>query len=206
MVRYFPCKNLAQAHMIRSYLLDHEIEAHVLHENAGSLWAGWIAGCVLSVHETDLEFLGEAFSAPREKLTDDSPFAESGCVESDSPPLRFGWEFFLCLALSGIIFVWSFGLLGLLFKLVDALPQAVQRYDSVLLDLHHIRFREIAELTCGGIGAGLSSAVLIILARTCQPREDGSFSAAWRLLVFFMVPLLCSAPLLTLLYFITRFS
>lgn len=173
--------------MIRSFLLDHEIEAQVLHENAGNLWAGAVAGCVLAVHETDLGFLHEAFSAPREKLTDDSLIPDSDFAEHDSAPLKFRWDFFLSVVLTAVIFVWSFGLLNLLFLFVDAFPKAVQVYDSVLLDFRRINFADIVSLTVCGIVAGLLGAVAILTARLLRPDEYGKFSINARCFIFLIL-------------------
>jgi hypothetical protein len=173
--------------MIRSFLLDHEIEAHVLHENAGSLWAGAVADCLLSVHQTDLGFLDGAFSAPRETVTDESEFAASEFDEQDSAPLKFGWDFFLSVALTAVVFVWSFTLLTLLFMFVNAFPKAVQVYDSALLEFRRIHFTDIVSLTASGFVTGLLWAVAILAARLLRPNEHGKFSISTRCFIFLIL-------------------
>jgi hypothetical protein len=187
--------------MIRSFLLDHEIEAHVLHENAGHLWAGAVADCVLAVHETDLDFLDEAFSAPRETLTDESQLPDSDLPEQDSAPLRFGWDFFFRAALTGVVFVWSFALLYLPFLFLDSFLKETRPYDSPLLE---INLGDIITLTICGFVVGLCWAVAILAARLLRPDEHGKFSINARCFIFLI---LCFTynPILPILWYL-RFS
>ena len=156
--------------MIRSFLLDHEIEAHVLHENADCLWSGAVAECVVAVHETDVEFLNEAFSAPREALTDESQLPESEFVEQDSPPLRFGWDFFFRSGLVGIAFLWGFVLVSLVFVFVDTFPNTVRSQESAVLQINLMDI--IFPTVCGFLG-GLLCALAMLVARTVRRDENG---------------------------------
>jgi len=188
--------------MIRSFLLDHEIEAHVLHENAGHLWAGAVADCLLAVHETDLGFLDEAFSAPRERLTDESEFAESEFAEQDSAPLKFGWDFFFRAALTGVVFVWSFVLLYLVFLIVDSLFKPARPYDAPLLE---INLGDIIALTIVGFVAGLLGAIAMLVARLLRPDEHGNFPFGARCLILIIACMFNGLALPIALFFLSSY-
>ena len=189
MVRHFRCKNLAHAHMIRSFLLDHEIEAHVLHENAGHLWAGAVADCVLAVHETDLGFLNEAFSAPRETVTAESEFPESEFDEQDSAPLRFGSNYFLSVVLTGVAFVWVFFLSGVM---LNALSEKMTVWEPGTIPYRQpIELADLVAATCIGLAGGLLTAVAIIAARHLSPDERGRFSINARCFIFLIYLFTC---------------
>ena len=184
MTRHFQCRDAVQAHMIRSFLLDHDIEAHVLHENAAHLWSGAVAWCVLGVHETDLEFLHGAFSAPREALGDESPREEGDVPEQDSEPPTFGWFFLTGVTFTGVISAWIWSLAILLLAVANAYPKAVVVYDAELLEFRPINFSDIAAVTLYGIAVGLVWAVAIIAARLVRPDEHGRVSITQRCFIF----------------------
>jgi len=185
--------------MIRSFLLDHEIEAHVLHENAGHLWAGAVADCVLAVHETDLGFLDEAFSASRERLTDESEFAKSGFDEQDSAPLKFGWNFFFTVGLTGLVMAWATFLLSVMW---NALSEKMrERIPGVAEYRQPIEFTDLAVLTGVGILAGLCWAVAIPAARLLRPDEHGKFSINARCFIFLILWFTYN-PILPIMWFL----
>lgn len=184
MTRHFQCRDAVQAHMIRSLLLDHDIEAHVLHENAAHLWSGAVASCVLDVHETDLEFLHGAFSAPREALGDESPVQEGDVPEQDSGPTTSGWHFLTGVTFTGVISAWIASLAILLLALANAYPKAVMVYDAGVLEFRQINFSDIATVTVFGIAVGLLWAVAIMAARLLRPDERGRVSIAQRCFIF----------------------
>ena len=183
MTRHFQCRDMVHAHMIRSFLLDHDIEAHVLHENAAHLWGGAVAGCVLGVHETELDFLHEAFSAPRAKPDDESPLQDGDVPEHDSESPTFGWHFLASMTLAGVAVMWIFSLAILLLMAANAYPKSLQWYDADLGEFRGINFSDIATVTVWGIVAGLLWAFAIIAARLLRPDEHGRVSISQRCFV-----------------------
>ena len=185
--------------MIRSFLLDHEIEAHVLHENADSLWCGAVADCLLSVHETDFGFLNDAFSAPRETVTDESDFAESEFDEQDSAPLKFGWNYFLSVVLTVVVFVWAFFLVGVT---LDALFEKMRERDPGIAEYRQpIEIADLVATGCVGLAGGLLVAVAILGARQLRPDERGKFSINARCIIF-LIFWFTYNPILPLLWWI----
>jgi hypothetical protein len=181
--------------MIRSFLLDHEIEAHVLHENAGNLWCGAVADCVLAVHGTDAEFLNEAFSAPREKVTDESEFPASEFHEQESPPLHFGWNFFLSVGLVNVALAWSVLLLlivlSVLLRLMGAGSSMPQTYAEPLISISLDDVLALTALTGLTFVLGLLFALATVVGRLFRPSDNGDFSLPVRwavFLVFWLFP------------------
>ena len=174
MPRLFRCKSPQHAHIIRSFLLEHDIEAHVIHENASALWCGAVAGSVLAVHETDLSFVMDAFSAPREQLSDDSEIPESDFSEVGPGPLRFDGGFFLSLTVTGAVFVLGFVILALGIDFVLSLPARFSEFEPRSLERRppfEIVY-VLYPLGCGALG-GLLAAFAIAIAREFCPDERG---------------------------------
>ena len=188
MPRLFRCKSLPHAHIIRSFLLEHDIEAHVIHENASALWCGAVAGSVLSVHETDLSFVMDAFSAPREQLTDDFEIPESDFSEVGPGPLRFDGGFFLSLTVTGAMFALGFAILALVIEFVLSIPERLSEFEPGSLERRpHF---EIAYLlyplgfgALGGVLVGFATAI----AREFCPDERGNVGFGSRCVILLIL-------------------
>ena len=171
--------------MIRSFLLDHEIDADVFHENADALWCGAFARPTLAICETDLPSVRDAFAAPRETLADDSPIPDCDFPELDPGPIRFDARFFLSTAVVGIVFVWSFCLLGILILFAETFLSGFDTHKAGSAEpLLRIGIADFAFSMCIGILGGLLAGVAILAARQLRPDEHGRFSVGARCFIF----------------------
>ena len=192
--------------MIRSFLLDHGIDAHVFHENADALWCGAFARPTLAICETDLPSVRDAFAAPRETLADDSPIPDCDFPENDPGPVRFDRGFFLSLALAGVVFAGSICLLNVLFVLFETFPNGLPKYDSGSLEPRpRIGIADLAAPACYGMLGGLLAGVAILAARQLRPDEHGRFSvgARWGILLAvspmgYFIPIILAHAVFTL--------
>ena len=162
-----------QAHIIRSLLLEHEIETDVIHQNASTLWAGGVAACVLAVRDEDMEFVYEALHAPREIVPDESVVADGDFQEDESGPVKFRWDFFLGTTLVGICFAWVAWLLGLLLLAFNQWPKPLRLFDPYVTYHRPIELADLAVVTGSGALGGLLSALAFVAARWVRPDGNG---------------------------------
>ncbi len=170
MPRLFRCKSPSQAHIIRTFLLEHDIEAHVLHENANALWCGAVARSVLAIHETDLPFVMDAFTSPREQLTDDSEIPVSEFSETGPGPLIFDANFFLSLMFFGAMFALGCAALALGIELLLSAPPRFAEYTPDLLERRpQITLADVINSLVSGALGGLSVGIAIAFVREFRP-------------------------------------
>ena len=177
--------------MIRSFLLDHDVDTEVFHENADALWCGAFAGSMLAISDTDLPSVKDAFSAPREALTEDSPIPDSDFPELDPGPIRFDARFFVSTAVVGFVFVWGFCLLGILVLFMETFLSGLGAHQAASGEpLLRIGIADFALPTCIGILGGLLASVAIVAARQLRRDEHGRFSTGARWGIFLVVSLM----------------
>ena len=192
MPRLYPCRSFAQAHIIRGFFNTHDVEAHVLHENAATFWCTSGPGCVLAIHETDLEFLPEILSAPRESLTDDEDIPSGDFSESGQGPMRYDSGFFLGMVLVRTAIVLGFCILCLGLHSIDLFLTGQLRdisepvYSQIGFGMADV----VAAIKAGMIG-GLLAGVAIITARQFRPDATGIIPYILRCLLLIY---LCLSP------------
>ncbi len=208
MPRLFPCRSFAQAHIIRGFLNTHDVETHVLHENAATLWCTSGPGCVLSIHETDLEFLPEILNTPRESLTDDEDIPAGDFTESGPGPMRYDSGFFLGMVLIGASLMLGFCILCVGLHSID------QFFTGQLRDISEPVYSQIGfgmadvvvAIAVGMIG-GLVAGVAIITARQFRPDATGIIPSILRfLLLIYLLAEPVIVVLVCLLYILRRLS
>ena len=204
MPRLFPCRSFAQAHIIRGFLNTHDVETHVQHENAATIWCTSGPGCVLAVHETDLEFLPEILSAPRESLTDDEDIPMADFTESGPGPMRYNIGFLLGMMLLGVAYIAGYGILCLALYQIDSLTSEQMQSVNVPIYRHlGLRVSDIFESISAGLIGGLLAGVAIVTARQFRPDERGEMPIIPRGFTIFLLcmtePIICVIWLLYLL-------
>ena len=207
MPRLFPCKSFAQAHIIRAFLSTHDVETHVLHENAATLWCTSGPGCVLSIHETDLEFLPEILSTPRESLTDDEDIPTADFSESGPGPMHYDSGFFIGMILLGVFYIMGFGILCLALYAIHSF--ALEQTNSVNVPIYQqlgLRASDVFASISAGLIGGLLAGVAIVTARQFRPDERGEMPIIPR---WFTIILLCMTEpifyVIWLLYLLVKY-
>ena len=188
MPRLFPCKSFAQAHIIRAFLSTHDVETHVLHENAATLWCTSGPGCVLSIHETDLEFVPEILSTPRESLTDDEDIPADDFTESGPGPMRYDIGFLMGMMLLGVAYITGFGILCLALYQIDSLTR--EQLQSVNVPIYQqlgLSVSDVFTSISAGLIGGLFAGVAIVTARQFRPDDRGEMPFIPRCFTIFLL-------------------
>ncbi len=185
-----PCRDLFHAHRLRSWLLSHDVEAFVLHEQCSGLWLPITMPVLVAISEDDraacLALLGE----PDPSLDDsfEEPPAEG--AQPELPPFSES----LHPTFLGAVFsvAMAGGALGLILTIFSALCAMTEGRRFLSDGPFPSEFQGLAMLPFHLFGAGAVAGVFIhgaiLLALSCKPRDSQvRFRTRWLALVFLLV-------------------
>jgi Putative prokaryotic signal transducing protein len=195
MFHHHQCRNLAEAHLLRSRLLERDIESWVVNENASTLYFESLMPPRLLVADEDweqaqevmsekIEPLDESFTPPPDEKGEEpeTPFTP-GLVEVVASLAMVSGALGLGLLLAAMILGLSDGSVRLSDR---ATPQWMRELGSVPFDF-----------AVGGAILAVTAWVGIVIARRCRPRADGTLPLGARWIAFALV--LLATPFLFIL-------
>jgi hypothetical protein len=170
-----PCRDLLQAHCLRSWLLSHEIQADVIHENGMLFYAPYLVPPQLLIDDADVPRILAAAQNPDPALDgnfiqspeDESPSEDLGLgrrIPSMPEFLIFGLVFGFLAGLASMITIFVFGIVGGQFRLNDAASAAYQGSG-----IEWILFL----FSLAGLGFGLVAWMIIEFSRTFRHKTGG---------------------------------
>lgn len=190
MALLLPCENEISAHVLRSRLLSHGVECVIVHENAATLWGGWLFRPRLMVADDDWDLACDFCAQDADSI--DESFVEP--LETADLNENLGFSSIvpdlLAMALVG------FALGAVELAVVTVFTMATGGMS-----------REVAEesaalfLPLYGAAAGLIAWPFVWLARSCRLRADGTLPLRARLIFLGALP---EAWLGLAIYFLLR--
>ncbi len=179
------CKNLMEAHMMRSRLLEEDIESWVVNENASALYVESAMPPRLLVRDEDWDRTQEVINEVPQPLGDD--FVPPTDEKPEKPELPFKPEFIEILAtitlltcIAGLAFL----SLEMMFGIAEESIQLSDHGSSQWIS----QFRGApATVLTGGALLAVGAWAGIMLARKCRRRADGTLPIGARWILFVLL-------------------
>ncbi len=183
----FPCRDLIEAHVIRGWLAAHDIEAHVVHENAQIAYPTSAFQVRLAIHEGDFDEISEMLRIAREPLPEDFEIVEAGPIstaEVAGLASKFSLlEALVVLPVIGAISGFAFDVILTVFMLISGeinLNSTISISDQTGIG------QSIWFFGLGGLCMGVPAWLSVKWAESCHHGENGELPVHARLAGFFV--------------------